>query len=96
MTTTSLLSGAQARVTHRVHLQESMWAALHTATTPLLLVTGQADEKFGVISGHIQKVARASRSVTSVSVPGAGHAVQEERPWAVVAALAQWLPTVST
>lgn len=69
-----------------------LWAALEGLAMPCLYLAGAEDAKFLDIG---QQMAARSKQVTVVAVPGAGHAVQLERPEAVAAALAAFLAAVA-
>lgn len=69
-----------------------LWAALEGLAMPCLYLAGAEDAKF---LGIGQMMAARSNQITVVSVPGAGHAVQLERPEAVAAELADFLAAVA-
>lgn len=62
---------------------------LHEIECPVLLVLGGARHDGGVEAGEVTELRRALDTFSVDSVPGVGHYVQEERPEAIVAALAQ-------
>lgn len=68
-----------------------LWAALEGLAMPCLYLAGAEDAKF---LGIGRMMAARSKQITVVAVPGAGHAVQLERPEAVAAELAGFLAAV--
>jgi esterase len=56
----------------------AMWAAMSSLTVPVMVVKG-ANSPF-VTEEHLARVRRQMRSVRVEVVPGAGHAVQSDRP----------------
>ena len=67
-------------------VQEPLWDRLAGLRPPALLVAGERDAKFSAIAG--QMAAAIGPSARVAVVPGAGHAVQLERP-AELAALVE-------
>lgn len=66
----------------------SLWGALGALTMPVLVLTGERDEKFTAIGGRL---AAALPDAEHVVVPGAGHQLPLEAPTAVAAELARLL-----
>lgn len=62
---------------------------LHEITCPVRLVLGGAPHDGHVEPDEVEELRRAVDSFALDSVPGAGHYLQEERPDAIVAALAK-------
>ena len=63
---------------------EPLWGRLGELAVPVTLVVGEQDEKFRAVA---QRMAEAIPDAALVVVPGAGHAVQLERPDAVAGAI---------
>jgi 2-succinyl-6-hydroxy-2,4-cyclohexadiene-1-carboxylate synthase len=66
----------------------SLWDRLPSLATPVLLITGEGDAKFGALAGAM---ARQLPDAIHVAVPAAGHAVHLERPREVGAAALGYL-----
>jgi len=64
-------------------VQESLWDQLHEISCPVILVTGEHDQKFEAIAERMASL--LGGSVNRVEVPGRGHAVHLEDPDAVAA-----------
>lgn len=62
----------------------SLWGRLHELTVPVELIVGERDEKFRATAERMLKALPDARLHV---VPGAGHAVHLEDPWAVAALL---------
>jgi 2-succinyl-6-hydroxy-2,4-cyclohexadiene-1-carboxylate synthase len=71
---------------------EPMWARLDGIRMPVLVVTGQLDQKFGAIAQQV--VARAAPHALAVEVPDAGHSVHLEQPWVAAQVVTAWLRAV--
>lgn len=69
--------------------QEPLWGRLHTLEMPVLVVTGERDEKFTAIGRRL--VEEIGDNARLVEVPGAGHAVPFERPTDFAALLSAFL-----
>jgi 2-succinyl-6-hydroxy-2,4-cyclohexadiene-1-carboxylate synthase len=69
--------------------QQPSWDRLSGLEMPVLLVTGERDEKFGRLAEAM--VARIGDNASHVVVPGAGHAVPFEAPEAFAALVAEAL-----
>lgn len=68
--------------------QPSFWDRLPEVVVPVLVLTGELDEKFGPIGDRmVERLPDGERR----SVPGAGHAVHLERPGAWMAAVLSFL-----
>jgi 2-succinyl-6-hydroxy-2,4-cyclohexadiene-1-carboxylate synthase len=65
-------------------VMEPLWDRLGELTIPVTLIVGQRDGKFAAIA---ERMAAAIPDARVDVVPGAGHAVQLERPDAVAAAI---------
>src|SRR3954451_14768154 len=65
-------------------VMEPLWDALPSLTVPVTLAVGQRDEKFRAVA---ERMAAALPRAEVVTIPGAGHAAQLERPEAVAALL---------
>jgi 2-succinyl-6-hydroxy-2,4-cyclohexadiene-1-carboxylate synthase len=68
--------------------QASLWERLPELAMPVLVMAGDADEKFSVIG---RRVAAAVSHGQFAAIAGAGHAAHLQQPGAVVGALLQWL-----
>lgn len=68
--------------------QPSLWERLGEVKCPVLMVTGEEDQKFGDIAARMTATLPDSRHVI---VPTAGHAVHLETPEAWLEAVSPWL-----
>ena len=69
--------------------QEPLWDRLHTLQMPVLIVTGERDEKFTALGRRI--VESIGDNARHVEVPDAGHALPFERPLDFAALLSAFL-----
>lgn len=69
--------------------QEPLWDRLHALDMPVLIVTGDRDEKFTDIGRRLATL--IGDNARHVEVPGAGHAVPFERPGDFAALLSAFL-----
>jgi len=69
--------------------QEPLWDRLHTLSMPVLVVTGENDEKFTALGRRL--VECIGDNARHVEVPGAGHAVPFERSADFAALLSAFL-----
>jgi 2-succinyl-6-hydroxy-2,4-cyclohexadiene-1-carboxylate synthase len=67
---------------------EPVWHALPALETPLLAMAGENDERYVAAAARLAELAPHGRSVT---IEGAGHAAQLERPERVAAAIEEFL-----
>jgi 2-succinyl-6-hydroxy-2,4-cyclohexadiene-1-carboxylate synthase len=67
------------------------WSALADLDMPVLLVTGEDDEKYGRLA---DRMSQAFRNATDCIIPGAGHAPHLEQPDAFVDVFQAWLATL--
>lgn len=65
-------------------VMEPLWGRLAELKMPVTVVVGERDEKYTALAARIAESAPEAKVIV---VPGAGHAVQEERPEAVAEAL---------
>ena len=72
-------------------VMEPLWDRLGELAMPVTLVAGERDEKFRAIA---ERMAAALPRAEVRVVPGAGHAVQLERPDVVAAAIGGDAPAV--
>jgi 2-succinyl-6-hydroxy-2,4-cyclohexadiene-1-carboxylate synthase len=72
--------------------QSSLWGDLENLAVPALAVAGGLDGKYAGISS---RMARISRRVEPVVVPGVGHNVHDEAPAEYVALLGRFLDRLS-
>lgn len=63
-----------------------MWRALPKLQGPVLVVTGELDDKYCTIAARMLEIATASNGckLTTVAVKAAGHAAHVEQPLAVL------------
>jgi len=78
------------RITHQLRAlgqgaQPSLWPALGQLTMPVTLVTGAYDRKYTDLAA--QMAAAIGEHARTVVIPGAGHALQLEKPEALAAVL---------
>jgi 2-succinyl-6-hydroxy-2,4-cyclohexadiene-1-carboxylate synthase len=69
-------------------VQPSLWERLGELAAPVLLLAGEADEKFVAIA---RQMAEAIPHATLKTVPGAGHTIHLERPEAWLSLVLAWL-----
>lgn len=69
--------------------QEPLWERLHTLEMPVLVVTGEQDDKFTALGRRL--VESIGDNARQVEVPGAGHALPFERPLDFAALLSAFL-----
>jgi 2-succinyl-6-hydroxy-2,4-cyclohexadiene-1-carboxylate synthase len=69
--------------------QDPLWERLHRIEVPVLVIAGEADEKF-TAAGH-RLVESIGANAEFAAVAGAGHAAHLERPDAFVAVVRPWL-----
>lgn len=69
--------------------QESLWDRLHTLDMPVLVVTGERDDKFAALGRRL--VECIGDNARHVEVPGAGHALPFERTTDFAALLSAFL-----
>jgi 2-succinyl-6-hydroxy-2,4-cyclohexadiene-1-carboxylate synthase len=69
--------------------QDPLWDRLHRIEAPVLVVAGEADEKFAAAGRRL--VDSIGANATLALVPGAGHAAHLEAPDAFLAILRPWL-----
>ena len=69
--------------------QEPLWDKLETLDMPVLIVTGERDEKFAALGQRL--ASHIGDNARHVEVPGAGHAVPFERPRDFAALLSAFL-----
>ena len=70
--------------------QESLWDHLDAIRCPVLVVTGDLDEKFTAIGADLARSLRHA-PVTSIAIRGAGHAVPWEKPDELTATVIAWI-----
>lgn len=69
--------------------QASLWPDLGELGMPVLLIAGDADDRYAAIA---ERMARAiGANAEAVRIPGAGHAAHLEQPERVLAVLRAWL-----
>lgn len=73
--------------------QASLWEALGSITTPVLLVVGEGDAKFRGIAADMTP--RFGGRCDTVVLPATGHACHLEAPEAFCTAVTEWLDDVS-
>jgi 2-succinyl-6-hydroxy-2,4-cyclohexadiene-1-carboxylate synthase len=69
--------------------QAPRWAELHSLAMPVLVVSGERDERFAALGRRLAGAIGAN--ATFATVPGAGHAAHRERPDAFLAVLRDFL-----
>jgi 2-succinyl-6-hydroxy-2,4-cyclohexadiene-1-carboxylate synthase len=69
--------------------QDPLWDRLHGLEMPVLVVAGEADEKFTVLGRRLVSSIGSNASLSLV--PGAGHAAHLEDPAGFLAVLRPWL-----
>lgn len=69
--------------------QEPLWGRLNELDMPVLLLTGERDEKFAQIARRMARSIGSNAEVASIS--GAGHAVHLEAPEQTGEAISRWL-----
>jgi 2-succinyl-6-hydroxy-2,4-cyclohexadiene-1-carboxylate synthase len=73
--------------------QEPLWDRLGELHMPVLLLTGEHDERFGTIGRRM--AAEIGDNATWATVPDAGHAAHLEQPGSVLTTLRAWLDAFS-
>ena len=73
--------------------QRSRWDEVGDIDVPVLVIAGELDAKFTALG---RRLAAAVPDGTFVSIEGAGHAAQTERPGAVATAIADWITSTTT
>ncbi len=82
------LSGLEATLlTRSVGCQVPLWERLGELTMPVLLISGQADQKYGLLN---ERAAGLIPQAQTCTIPG-GHAVHLQNPKAVAAAVNQFI-----
>jgi 2-succinyl-6-hydroxy-2,4-cyclohexadiene-1-carboxylate synthase len=69
--------------------QENLWSKLPSLTMPVLLVTGQDDEKFSHIAQEMKDL--IGPSATHTQIPHSGHAVPFQKPTEFISVVSQFV-----
>ena len=73
-------------------VQDPLWSKLGRLAMPVLVLTGERDEKFTELGRRM--VSLIGENATFASVPGAGHAAHLEQPDAFLDVVRPWLHSV--
>jgi len=69
--------------------QDDLWIKLPLLSMPLLLVTGQDDEKFSLIAQEMKDL--IGPSATHTQIPHCGHSVPFQKPTEFVSVVSQFV-----